>query len=60
MITKTKLKETLEKFPEEFTIDELIDEIILIDKITLGDQQSERGETIAEEDLDQEIKKWLA
>ncbi len=60
MITKTKLKETLEKFPEEFTIDELIDEIILIDKITLGDQQSDRGETIAEEDLDQEIKKWLA
>ena len=59
MITKTKLKETLDKFPEEFTIDELIDEIILIDKIELGNQQSERGETIAEDDLDKELKKWF-
>ena len=59
MITKTKLKETLDRFPEEFTIDELIDEIILIDKIELGNQQSERGETIAEDDLDKEIKKWF-
>jgi len=59
MITKTKLKETLDKFPEEFTLDELIDEAILIDKIELGNKQSERGETIAEDDLDKEMKKWF-
>jgi hypothetical protein len=59
MITKTKLKETLDKFPEEFTVDELIDKVILIDKIERSNQESEKGETITEEELDKEIKKWF-
>ena len=33
MLTKAILKETVDKFPEEFTIDELIERLILIDKI---------------------------
>ena len=36
MLTKKKLKETIDKFPERFTVDELIDKIILIDKIDKG------------------------
>jgi hypothetical protein len=59
MLTKTKLIETLNKFPERFTVDELIDKIILIDKIERGNQQSERGETISEEELDKEMQKWF-
>lgn len=59
MLTKTKLKSQLEKFPEEFSIDELIDRLILIEKIENGIKQSENGEVISEEDLDKEINKWL-
>ena len=59
MLTKTKLIETLHEFPERFTVDELIDKLILIDKIDKGNQQSENGETITEEDLDQEMQKWF-
>ena len=59
MLTKTKLIETLDKFPERFTVDELIDKIILIDKIERGNQQSEQGETISEEELDKEMQKWF-
>ncbi|MDZ4680520.1 MAG: hypothetical protein SH848_18435 [Saprospiraceae bacterium] len=59
MITKTQLKETLEQFPEKFTLDELIDKIILLDKIERGNQQSENGETIQEEALDKEMQKWF-
>ena len=59
MLTKTKLKETLDNFPERFTIDELIDRLILIEKIERGNLQSENGEIIAEADLDIEIDKWF-
>lgn len=59
MITKAKLKETIEEFPECFTIDEVIERLILIDKIDRANQQSEKGETISEEELDKEIEKWF-
>ncbi len=59
MISKTKLKETIDKFPESFTIDELVEKLILIDRIDRANQQSEKGETISEEELDKEIEKWF-
>jgi hypothetical protein len=49
----------IDKFPEKFTVDELIDKIILIDKIERGNLQSEQGDTITEEELEKEIKKWF-
>lgn len=59
MLTKTKLKEQIEKFPEEFSLDDLIDRLILIDKIERGNVQSENGDVISEEELDKEIEKWF-
>ncbi len=59
MLTKTKLKDQIEKFPEEFSIDELIDRLILLEKIEKGNEQSERGEVISETELDKEIIKWF-
>ena len=57
MITKTRLKEQIEHFPEEYTIDELIDRLILIEKIERGVKQSDKGEEISEQELDKEISK---
>ena len=59
MITKTKLIETIDKFPETFSIDELIEKALLIDKIEKGDAQSKNGETISEEELEKEMQKWF-
>lgn len=59
MITKEKLRSTLSDFPEEFSIDELIERLILIEKIELGNQQSLNNEVISDEELDQEIEKWF-
>lgn len=33
MLTKTIVKEQIEKFPEEFSIDELMERLILLEKI---------------------------
>lgn len=59
MLDKTKLIETLDKFPERFTVDELIERIILMDKIERGNQQSEQGKTVSEGELDKEMQKWF-
>jgi len=59
MITKTRLIEQIEYFPEQFSIDELIDRLILIEKIERGIKQSDNGEEINEQELDKEISKWF-
>ena len=59
MITKAKLKEQIENFPESFSLDELIERLILIEKIEIGKQQSSNNEVINERDVDEEIKKWF-
>ncbi len=59
MLTKTKLINQIEKFPEEFSIDELFESIILMDKIERGNKQSENGEVISDAEMDKEIEKWF-
>ena len=59
MITKSKLKEQIENFPDEFSIDELVERLILVEKIDNGNQQSENGEIVSESDLDKDIERWF-
>ncbi len=59
MLSKEKLIQQIEKFPDEFTIDELIENLILIDKINNGVHQSENNKVISEDEMDNEIEKWF-
>lgn len=59
MITKKQLTVTLEKLPEEFSIEDLIDKLILLDKIEKAEKESESGEKISEAELEKEIEKWF-
>ncbi|MFY8035910.1 MAG: hypothetical protein ACOVMQ_02025 [Cyclobacteriaceae bacterium] len=59
MISKIQLKESIEMLPENFTLDELMDRVILIDKIERGNEQSEKGETLSEQEVEAEIQKWF-
>jgi hypothetical protein len=59
MITKSKLKKQIENLPEEFSIDELVEKLILIEKIENGEKQSLNKETISETELENEINKWF-
>ncbi|MFN2260774.1 MAG: hypothetical protein ABR595_01745 [Psychroflexus sp.] len=59
MITKTKLKEQIDSFPEQFSIDDLIERLILVEKIENGKIQSENGEILSESEFDKEIDKWF-
>ncbi len=59
MITKAHLVKTIEHFPDEFSIDELMDKLILLDKISKGDKDSREGRTISEKEFEEEMKKWF-
>ncbi|WP_026976696.1 hypothetical protein [Flavobacterium tegetincola] len=59
MITKEKLKKSISDFPEEFSIDDLVERLILIEKIEVGNQQSSNGEVISENKLEEEMTKWF-
>jgi len=59
MITKTKLKEQIDNFPDQFSIDELIERLILVEKIENGKNQSKNDEILSEGEFDKEINKWF-
>ncbi|MBK6698600.1 MAG: hypothetical protein IPG55_01590 [Saprospiraceae bacterium] len=58
MITKEKLLAQIESFPENISIDELIDRLIFIEKLENRILESEKEDTISEEELKTIISKW--
>ncbi len=58
MITKEKLLAQIEYFPENISIDELIERLIFIEKLENRILESEKEETISEEELKTIISKW--
>ena len=58
MLTKTNVIKTITKFPDNFSIDELVDEMILLDKIERGIQDADNGRVISENELDKRIEEW--
>ena len=58
-MNKSKVIETLDKLPEEFSTEELIDKLIFIEKVEQGMKDSEEGKVISlDEAKDRISKKW--
>ena len=56
---KTQILETLEGLPEEFTIDELVDKLIIIEKINKGLRDIEDGRSMSHEEAKKKVMgKW--
>ena len=58
MLTKNKVKRTIDNLPDSFTIDELIEQLIFIEKVEEGIQQSDQGKVISNDDVKSIIEKW--
>ncbi len=56
---KAKLLNEKIKIYEDFSIDDLIERLILIEKIENGRKQSASGQTVSESKLYYEIEKWF-
>lgn len=59
MLTKTTVKETIERLPDSFSIDELIDELVFVEKVQKGLQQSKEGKVLSNEEAKKRLSKWL-
>ena len=59
MLTRTQVFNTLEKLPEQFSIDLLFDKLLFINKVETGLAQSENGQINTKEQAKQKLSKWL-
>lgn len=58
-ITKERLIKQIETFPDEISIDEVIERLIIIEKLEIRIKESDNDETISEEDLKNEMATWF-
>ncbi len=59
MITKTQIINSLEKLPENLNVDQVIDQLIFIEKIQKGIDDSVNGRTNTKEEAKRKLKRWL-
>ncbi len=59
MLTKEKIKKTIDSLPDNFTIEEVIEELIVIDKIEQGLKDVEEGNVYSTEEVRKKLDKWL-
>jgi hypothetical protein len=58
MITQEQISVVLKDLPGEFSIDELVDKLILVEKIQDAIKQAERGETYSTEEAREMLRQW--
>jgi hypothetical protein len=59
MLTKKKFLKSIKNLPETFSADEIIDRIILLQKIEIGLEQSADNKVHSTSDAKKKLKKWL-
>ena len=60
MLTKDKVISGIKRLPDSVTIEEILDQIILLEKIEKGIDQADRGEVFTEEEVEAKVAKWFA
>lgn len=56
---KATVIESLDKLPDEFSIDEIIERLIILEKIDKGRQEVKDGKINTEEQAKAKLSKWL-
>jgi len=59
MTTKDKVIKGIKKMPDSASIDEILDQIMLIEKIEKGIDQSNTNQVVPDDELDKRLGKWL-
>jgi hypothetical protein len=59
MLKKERVLDIVKALPDNFSAEELIDRIILLEKIETGLTQVANGEVVSDEELDERLAKWL-
>jgi len=56
---KTEIINTLKEMPDEFSADELIERILLLQKIDAGLNQVKEGKVYSEQEAEKRLDRWL-
>jgi len=59
MLTKEKVKKTIERLPDNFTVDQVIEELVVLNKIEEGLKDIEESRVFTTDQVKQELKAWL-
>lgn len=59
MLNKTQVNHIMENMPEQFSVDQLLDKLVFVDKIENGISQSKNGQVNSKEQVKQKLGKWL-
>lgn len=59
MLTKEKIKKSIDALPDDPTIDQVIDQIIMLDKIEQGLKDVQDGNAYTTEEAKARLSKWL-
>lgn len=58
-MTREVLAESIQHLPAEFSIDELIERLLIIEKIENARRQYKNGEVMTNEQAKERLAKWL-
>jgi predicted transcriptional regulator len=58
MVTKPEVMKALEELPENATLQDAMDRLLVLHKIERGLQDIEAGRVVSDEELDRRIKNW--
>ena len=58
MLTKDKVKELVDQMPDTFSVDDLVEKVIILQKIETGQKEINDGNAIDWEDLKREMDSW--
>lgn len=56
---KVQLMESIQDLPEDFNIDDLIERLVVIQKIESRQQEVREGKTLTEDEAKAKLEKWL-
>jgi len=59
MLTRDEVLKSVNELPQEFTFEEVLDRLLLLDKIETGLQQSNSGDTFTTDEAKEKLSKWL-
>ena len=59
MITKTQIIHSLDKMPENMTLEQVVDQLIFLEKVQKGLDDSSNGRTNSKDQAKEKLKKWF-
>ena len=59
MLTKEKVRKTIDRLPENFTVDQIVEKLVVLNKIEEGLNDVEQGRVFTTDEVKKELKTWL-